>query len=224
MKPTEAQKLSLQTYLHDTLSYRETYEEIYDHILSAMEFQPEGVSFEDAINNIIRNDFGGAKNLVKIETESKNAMVKEGLNKFLRFVTQYFKLPLLLYTVLATVQTYYFLSKINPGAIAIEAILVLLTMLVPCAIHLLRLYNTGYLLSTTRKSARDKMFDNLAAGPIRLLLLLNVWIANTSTFNEWFGSHPYIITMVLLVCTVYDLALYQLYTDEFKTVTEHKRV
>lgn len=216
MKPTEEQIITLQKYLHDTLSYRETYEEIYDHILSAMEFQPAGLSFQDAVNNIIRDDFGGVKNMVKIERASKNALVNQSLNKYLRFVGLYFKLTFLPYAVLGCALGYYFLLKISVSLVVIESALAVLTIVVPGIIYNVRLFNTGYFLNTTRRSAKDKLFENLAGGPVRLFIVLNFWVSRTSTFNEWFASHPYIITMVIAVCTIYNLALYRLYRDEFK--------
>jgi hypothetical protein len=216
MKLTEEQIKNLQKYLHDALSYRETYEEIYDHILSAMEFQPEGVSFEDAINNIIRDDFGGVKNLVKIERASKSALVNQSLNKFLDFGKLYFKLPFLLYNVLGCALAYYLLQRAGVSMVVIECALLVMTIVVPGIIYHVRLFNTGYFLDTTRRSAKDKMFENLAGVPVRLFIILNFWVSRTSTFNEWFTSHPYIIIMIIMFCTIYNLALYRLYRDEFK--------
>ncbi len=108
MKPSEQQLKVLQAYLYKTLSYRETYEEIYDHILSAVEFQPGNISFEDAVNNIIRNDFGSPENLLKIEKDIKNALVKDAVRKYFTYLSACFKFPGMLYTVMGALLTYYF--------------------------------------------------------------------------------------------------------------------
>jgi hypothetical protein len=218
MTPTEAQKLTLQKYLHDSLRYRETYEEIYDHILSAIAYQSDNISFEDAINNIICNDFGGSKNLVKIENESKCALVKESFNKYLLFLIGFFKFPALLYTIAGSLLGYYILLQVNLSVVVLEIFLAVLTIVIPWLIAMIRLYNTGYILDTKRKSARDKMFENLAGGPVRLFIILNIWIIKTSSYGVWIGTHPFAITLVLLLCTVYNLALHKLYKDEFKSV------
>lgn len=41
MRPSQQQKLWLQDYLRQVLTYRETYEEVYDHVLVALEDKPE---------------------------------------------------------------------------------------------------------------------------------------------------------------------------------------
>jgi hypothetical protein len=70
------------------------------------------------------------------------------------------------------------------------------------------------------------MFENFAGGPVRVLIALHTWIFATSSgysykisvFGAWYNLHPYIITIILMLCTIYNLALYKLYKDEFKTV------
>jgi hypothetical protein len=225
MKPDQQQIKILQDYLHKTLSYRETYEEIYDHIVTALEHQPDDISYQDAINNIIRNDFGDHKNLLKIEKINKEALVRESFNKYVSFFLGYFKFPGLIYTVIYGLLMYCFLTGVNLGMVALVSILLIVTMVVPGVIIMVRLFNTGYFLDTTRKSARDKMFENFAGGPVRVLIALHTWIFATSSghfykmsvYGEWYNLHPYIITIILILCTIYSLALYKLYKDEFKT-------
>jgi hypothetical protein len=226
MKPDQQQIKVLQDYLHETLTYREAYEEVYDHILTALEHHPDNISYQDAINNIIRNDFGDHKNLLKIEKVNKAALVRESLNKYVSFFLGYFKFPGVIYTATYGLLIYYFLTRVNLGMVALVSILLIITMVVPGVIIMVRLFNTGYFLDTTRKSARDKMFENFAGGPVRVLIALHTWIFATSSgygykisvFGAWYNLHPYIITIILMLCTIYNLALYKLYKDEFKTV------
>jgi hypothetical protein len=215
MKPDQRQLKVLADYLHKTLSYRETYEEIYDHILTALEHQPDGVRFEDAVNNIICNDFGSPGNLLKIEKANKDALVKESTKKYMNFFTSYFKLPLSLYTLPLILLLYYFLSQmkfnliLTGGALIVGAIF-------PGFIMLLRLYNTGYLLDTTKRSARDRLFETLAGIPGRGLMVLTL-LAYSSVYNVWKSTEYYGITALLTLIVIYNLSLYKLYKDEFKT-------
>lgn len=224
MKPDQQQIMLLQKYLHETLSYRETYEEIYDHILTALEQQPDNISCQHAINNIILDDFGGHENLVKIEKVNKAALVTECLNKYVRFFLRYFTFPRGIYTAIYGSFIFYLISTVNVGMALMVSLLLLVTAVVPGAIVIVRLFSTGYFLDTTRKSARDKMFENFAGGPVRALIALHTYIYVTSSgdfyklYEDWYNLHPYMITMILMVCTIYNIALYKLYKDEFKTV------
>ncbi|MES2064254.1 MAG: hypothetical protein V4456_20195 [Bacteroidota bacterium] len=215
MKPTEQQLKVVQDYLHKTLTYRETYEEIYDHILSAVEHQPNNTSFEDAINNIIRNDFGSPDNLLKIEKANKNALVKETINTYLQYFWYYFKLPGLLYTLPVALLAYYFFSQVKLEPIAVAGVFALVVAY-PGVIWFLRLYYTGYILDTTQKSAKDKLFESLAGLPIRICLV-PLMVINLFDYKIWDSNNYYLITIFFVLGIFYNVALYKLYKREFKT-------
>jgi hypothetical protein len=132
MKPTEKQLKVLQDYLQDTLTYRESYEEIYDHILSAIENQPDNIRFQDAINNIIINDFGSHKNLLKVEKAGKDALVKDSIRKFLGYFIAWFKFPALLYTLMFALAAYYMQTHTRVNTLSIDVIFALISI-VPAA-------------------------------------------------------------------------------------------
>jgi hypothetical protein len=215
MKPTEHQQKILQGYLHKTLNYRETYEEIYDHILSAVEHQPDNISFEDAINNIIKNDFGSPKNLLKIEKANKDALVKETINTYMKYFFGYFKFPGLLYMLVIALLSFYFFSQMKFEPIAIAGVFALIAFF-PSIIWLLRLYYTGYILNTTQKSAKDKLFENMAGLPIRAGLI-PIFVVNISHHKIWDSNNYYLITTFFVLGIFYNVALYKLYKHEFRT-------
>lgn len=214
MKPTEQQLMVLQNYLHKTLTYRETYEEIYDHILSAVEYQPDNISFEDAINKVISNDFGDPKNLLKIEKANKDALVKETINTYMKYFWYYFKLPGLLYTLGIALLSYYFFSQMKFEPTAVVGLFALV-VLYPALIWGLRLYYTGYTLNTTQKSAKDKLFENLAGLPTRICLI-PLMVINLSDYKLWDNNNYYLITAFFVIGVFYNVALYKLYRSEFK--------
>lgn len=58
MKPTLQQGEILKKYLREALLYRETYEEVYDHVLTSLAQKSEESSFQNAVNEILNDDFG----------------------------------------------------------------------------------------------------------------------------------------------------------------------
>lgn len=215
MKPTEQQLRVLQDYLHNTLTYRESYEEIYDHILSAIEYQPENISFEDTINNIINSDFGSSKNLLKIEKVHKDALVKESVKIYMTNFWYCFKFPGVLYTIMGLLFSYYFFSQAKFSSLALGGIFALV-LLFPCVIWALRLYNTGYILDTTRKSAKDKLFETLSGIPIRICIIPIAFV-NISGYKLWENNSYYILSVLFVLGIIYNIALYKLYKSEFKS-------
>jgi hypothetical protein len=71
MKLTEQEDQFLKQYLSKVLKYRETYDELYDHIITALSHRATITSFEETIADIISDDFGGPGNLLKLEKASK---------------------------------------------------------------------------------------------------------------------------------------------------------
>jgi hypothetical protein len=214
MKATEQQLEFLRDYLQKSLIYRETYDELYDHILSAIEYQKEDTSFEDAINNIIKSDFGGHQNLLKIEKATKEALVKETINTYLKYFLYYFRLPGLFYTLIIALVSYDFFAQMDFGPKVILCVFAVL-VLFPGVIWFLRLYSTGYMLDTTRKSAKDKLFENLAGLPGRICLI-PLFISNLSYYKMLSANNYYLITVFFVLGVFYNAALYKLYKHEFK--------
>lgn len=87
MKPNQEQQVVIKTTLHRALKYKETYEELYDHILTALEITPNDLPFVDAVHNIIENDLGGTRGIQAIQAKHINLTVRE-------FVFDYFRCAL----------------------------------------------------------------------------------------------------------------------------------
>lgn len=218
MKPDSRQIKILQDYLHKTLTYRESYEEIYDHILSALEHQPADISFQDAINVIIINDFGGHRNLLKVEKAHKDALVNDMYKKYRSYLVSYFKVPNLFYLLLAVGPTCYGFAQIRVST-SLIIVMAFLLILAPYIIYLLRLYDTGYILGTTQKSAKDKSFEILASIPVRFFVIVNafaIW-SGEGFYKVFLGTNNYLLAVWLLIAILYNLSLYKLYKNEFQT-------
>ena len=217
MKPSQQQIQQLKDYLNTTLNYRETYEEVYDHIISAIETERDGITFEQAINNIIDADFGGHKNLLKVEKRIKDSVVAETFNGYLAIFTGYFKIPALFYVMAFGAALFYPISIIHFTHVQIVFILFILA-LIPGITTLLRLYKTGYILGVKKTSARDKIFARLAHFPCHLFLMASIFVPMLSKnqYNIWQSLNPYTITALLVLGVLYNLSLYKLYKNEFK--------
>jgi len=214
MKLTVQQIKVLQDYLHQTLTYREAYDELYDHILSSLEQLPENAVFEEAVNSVIKSDFGDPKNLLKIEKEIKDTLVNESIQRYITYLLSYFKFPAVLGTAFGVWLVYYLLSQVDFNLKVSVALLCIVSFL-PGIICLLRLYNTGYILDTTRKSSKDKLFETLASIPIRVSLVI-IFVTNVIYKIDNWEDKRYLIIAVFSAGVLYSLALYKLYRDELK--------
>ncbi|QKJ31446.1 hypothetical protein HQ865_17290 [Mucilaginibacter mali] len=216
MKITSEQETHLRKYLRDAMRYRETCEEVYDHVLTALQNRGYTGTFEEAVNQILREDFGGYDNLRQMEDDAKNAAVKSGISKYLGFYMGYFKWPRLIYVLVYAALIYLFFGYARL-AIILEA-MVALTVITPCVLSLMRYYQIGYRFGDTKRSVRDTVFAKIAIVPIRLFVLGTILL--TMSFaqghNIWTDPHPIVVTILFVLSNIYLRAFLELYRDEFK--------
>lgn len=156
MKPTLQQTQLLQKHLRDTLNYRENFEEIYDHILSAVENDRANVSFEEAVNTVINNDFGGANGLLKIEKEYYSSAVYEVIGQQWQHFMANFKFPQVLYSLLLWVGVYYSMLRFTAQSYIVVGLIFALIM-VPGIFVLTRYFKIGYVLRIPRNQLKIKL-------------------------------------------------------------------
>lgn len=217
MKPTEQQDILLRKYLLDSLLYRETYQEVYDHVLSALENREFNGTLEEAVNQILREDFGGYDKLRELENTAKRAAIADGVNTFTRFLVSYFRLPRLLCTMVAVVVIYFSIGQIKLAPIMFEAILGII-ILTPAILSLRRYYVIGYLFRDTKKSIRDDVFGRISMVPTRLFVIFGIFITINFDKGKNIFDHttPTVLTALYVLSAIYLLSLIRLYRDEFK--------
>lgn len=217
MKLTTEQQEFLKKYLRKNLSYRETYTEFYDHILSALEAKPQTMSFQDAIESVIAEDFGGYDGMTLIESRYKRAVTKEMQKKYLHYVMEYLKFPLIGVIAILTAVFYYITIQPWFGFMVFFGI-ILGTRLIPALLKGIRHFRLGYIFTDTKRSVKDGTFEWLDYIPgILFTLLLLCHISNQETPIEWFDrANPIGLALFLTSCALHSLAFYSVYKDEFK--------
>ena len=90
MKLTEDQLQVLQIILSGYVKYKETYEEVYDHVLTALENSDNIKPLDEAINIILLNDFGGFAGLRLLERKRRWAVARQVLAKQGHYLINHF--------------------------------------------------------------------------------------------------------------------------------------
>lgn len=217
MKLSPQQDINLREYIRDVVRYRETYEEVYDHVMSALEQHNYRCTAEEAINQILREDFGGYENLRYMEIEAKATVVANSVGKFVGFMLSYFKWPRLLYTLALGALIYFTLGQVRLQPLMFEGIFALV-ILTPGILSMRRYYLVGYLFRDTKRSIRDDIFARISMVPTRLFVFLGLGIVISidKYHNIWNNATPSVLTALYLLSGIYLLAIVQLYRDEFK--------
>ena len=168
MTPTPEQKHWLKDYLYKTMQYRETYEEVYDHVLLALENHSGEKYFETAVLNILKNDFGGNNGLLELEENCRQSIEVTAEKQFRDNFKRWFLTPSVLFTgALFATLLYLQLSSFKTGvAFVLLFLILLIAPIIICSVRKARL---GYKFGETKASIKDDIFRRLAFKSNRML-------------------------------------------------------
>ena len=225
MIPTINEKQWLQDYLFKSLRYRETYNEIYDHILTALEHEPATQFFETTVYNVIEKEFGGSSNMLYMEVESKRAISTEIKMQYWRKFTEWFKLPLFAYTLIIIAFNFYFSGSKHFLLGMLSFIIFLSPILIAVVRKILRRFKDQYYKPSIKEGAFDRLLyryillNNLALAPLMSMVALVVKNMLHLHDYEIIGNLIYklIISSGYALIVINNLAVIRVYLPDFKT-------
>jgi len=171
MKPNAEQQEYLKARLSGILKYRETYAEVYDHILLALEGRSVFEDFESIVNKLIEKDFGGEQSLRKMEDQCRIAAIKKVRTEYKLGFWSWFKTPSLL---AALVSTFLLLNYIALQSLIAAEVIWGLIVLVSEISFIVRRINAGYLFGGAKASLRDAILKKLTYGSIFIFLRITI--------------------------------------------------
>lgn len=163
MTITKEQRQQLYTYLDKIFIYHETLTEVYDHVLTAIEQYQGNLPFDEAVTEIIKRDFGGAKRLPQLEKEFKESASEKVGRLFVRAFARnllYAALPLLIINGVLVFE-YHFAMFCKPVIYVIISVFFLITT----ADYFYRPYRRGYISGTKKKFMKDVLLSKLLNTP-----------------------------------------------------------
>ncbi len=141
MKPTQQQQDFIKERLKSMTYVQETYEELYDHVLTALEDVLEDVSFMDEVQRIIQDDFGGKRGIRSMQRRFIRIAIKDFLGAYFLTFSQSFKSVSILLVIAATIV--YCLVIKNEWITPQDTVIYLTLSLLP-AVLVRRKKNRGY--------------------------------------------------------------------------------
>ncbi len=218
MKPTSQQQQYLSAYLSSNLVYRETYDEFYDHLLTALENEPADISFKDAVHGLVNKEFGGVTQLRQIEENYKNETLKDMKQRYLKYLTAYLKFPNVV-PVIATSTIFYFMLNASLFNRSWFLAIYFLMAFVPSVINWVRAIQLGYFSKNNKRSIKDDGFTWMKYTPVTLFggFAIYHYLFVKDTPASWFKSvNPLTITLIFMAYILHIHAYYKIYKDQFK--------
>jgi hypothetical protein len=201
MTPTPDQKQWLKDYLRKVMVYRETYEEVYDHMLLAIENHPEQQYFATTVLDILDKDFGGSNGLLALEENCRQAVEATAQAQFRDNFKHWFASPLVIVTAALFMGLFYLqLPNVETGGALFLFFLFLLVL--PVILSAVRGFRLGYKYGEKKTSIKDEVFRRLAFTSDRILgkvLLTSIAVQLTTKYLFMLNDTVGMIVGLLLI-------------------------
>ncbi|MBB6502588.1 hypothetical protein [Pedobacter cryoconitis] len=212
---TAQQNQKIKDYIFDATKYKETYHEVYDHILNALTDLDEVYSIE-LVTKIVNDDLGGLKEIKKQEELYQKQVNKRYTGLFRLEIVNTFKWPGILnnLTILALCICFYYTGKsapfnMQPMTVATFACFMMVSIYIFTKIMMNKTKNRKY--SIMDNSLRNLAFTGFFIGNFALLFFT---IGNLIDLNR----DTMLIAMLLLYffSSVYIRAFIKFYNQQIK--------
>ncbi|WP_448703020.1 hypothetical protein ACFGVR_11770 [Mucilaginibacter sp. AW1-3] len=212
MKLNEEQLADLQRELNYAVKYRETYDELYDHVLTGIEAY-DGQPADPTLmaKQIIKNEFGGYEALKRMEEDRVKLVNRAMRKKHGQNMREFFNFPMAVLTIAVTVAA-YFIARTPHGR---EALLIF-TMFSAITPIMFLFYKKA------AKRYREWHTDNYQKQSLKDNYIFIAAILANSMFNVLNMSLKHLpINAPLAMCIfvlymVYVLSFFKLYRQEFR--------
>jgi hypothetical protein len=88
--------------------------------------------------------------------------------------------------------------------------------LIPGVFMLIRYFKIGYTTKDTKKSVKDKILRQVSGWPLMLLNPGIIFLMGKNQVSLWAGTHPLLMSVLLLAVTLHVLAFVKLCHQDFK--------
>jgi hypothetical protein len=217
MKPNQEQLTAIENILGQVSKYRETYDELYDHILSALETVPDDVLFIDALHNIVENELGGGRGIAATEAKYKTAALKEIAKKYFTYFGRYLVSPFILLAFALTGILYWMIKE----AVIAQGFIVVICFASNTIVIRVR---ERWINKTINPYGKNSIIKTVYPYICMLPILLSagfglIHFALKLVRLPYFDPRLYIALAVFFINLFNMLVYYRLCKDEFKVIT-----
>ncbi|MCJ8210199.1 hypothetical protein MUY27_10795 [Mucilaginibacter sp. RS28] len=191
------------------VKYQETLDEVVDHVVSAIELQPEAYEpLETMVQHVLDQDFGGKSNLRAMEQERAKMAFKALNSKQWEYFKQHFRLPLIGFTLVLAVASYLMVDTyINRKAFVLAMLLFSFSpMMLLCFQTIKR---------RSKLSIKTALLVQVNFISISVFNVLN-FIPRLFNYKIFMQSHAAILAILTVFFITYTLSFIKLYREEVK--------
>jgi hypothetical protein len=223
MKPNAEQQEFIRQKLQGKLKVRETYDELYDHVLSALDKVPDDGLFASAVHQIIEHDLGGKRAMRAIQIKAVKIAVKDFIGEYFTSLGQSLKSPAMFIILPATVIYYLLMHQEWFWGVTgqtLPTFIILIPATIISANHLKVQKQRGW---KTNKTESAKLLIKPIANGFMLFFPMILWPQTSIICHylqragimqkqiDYYGMPVNVATVLFFVISLHALVYYKMY-------------
>ena len=218
MKLTAEQQQEVASLVSGTTKYRETYDEVYDHVLNRLMAENQVYSFT-LVDEILAEDFGGGTEILANEIIHAKRITKQYFRLFKGEIINAFKWPQLpgnLVMIMSWVFLYYSTLKTGFNTKPINASIGIIAILM-CLFYYLKRYYLDRKLQ--KPSIKYSFLQASTSIGVSFYVFMFFWFLSPDSIVEISRNLKTILVLSLFCCTsIYLRAFIKLYNKKIKVL------
>jgi len=216
MMITQAQQENIKEILWHNLKFRETFDELYDHILTSIERTEtdEKLPYEIA-TDILKNEFGGWEKLKELETSRQKEIQKHLRKKLWELMKGYFRFPLIMFTLLASGSFYYAADHLPRKVIMLVLFCTVMSPFIMwCRIAPINRWSKKYKASI--KENIGERIGTLGFSFFNCFMFIPQLFTDQDSFSVINHLHASVLALVAVIYITYSLSAIRIFQEDLK--------
>ena len=216
MKLNAEQEKIVEQTLRNVLNFKDTYDEVYDHILSSFDALPADVHFADALYNIIEYDFGGAKGLKATERKHTWLAIRYFITDYLKGLLKPLTSVAILLLIAVTALFYFSIASGWLNELFLQFVLTYIPLLV-LGIGVFKFRKQVKSFQKGQQVVIGYIRQNIVAFSGSFILFFPFFLYHTTNIIfhklKYSQAPPSVYAIVFFVVAMHTFAGYKMYTE-----------
>ena len=218
MKLEQSQKAWVNELVYDNVKFNETYYEILDHVITALEAEnDENTTFHQKLNQIWNDDFGGYENLPSLEKQREIEVNKLIGKKHWEIFKSYLKFPLAVITISLSLVFIFISNYLSESSLVV---MLLSIAMIPNLVSVFMYWRLKK-IHNIKSSIKDKRISKSGAIAYQTFYFIVIIPQIISyLFFDYTLSYDKIYTPIVLLLVIgfclHTISYLKLYNETFK--------
>ncbi len=213
---TQEQQENVREVLWHNLKFRETFDELYDHILTSIEqAEKEDKPPHEIADDIIKNEFGGWEKLKELEISRQKQIQLQLRGKLWQLMKGYFRFPLIMFTLLASGSFYYAADHLPRKFIMLALFCsVMVPFIMWCRMAPINRWSKKYKASI--KESVAERIGTLGLSLFNCLIFIPQLFAGGASHLVVTHAHASVLALAAVIYITYSLSAIRIFQEDLK--------